>query len=116
MGIPRKSLLILLTVNKFRNDNRPFGPSKCPVHVRLPWIGSASQLIADKVTSCVARSYNAVKVQTIFTTSAAFRSIHKDVNPIFQQSNSIYKFQCYCDATYIGRTSQRLEVRVRQNV
>ena len=53
---------INLTVNKFRNDNRPFGPCKCPVYVRLPWIGSTSQLIADKVTSSVACFYNVVKV------------------------------------------------------
>ena len=37
------------TVNKFRNNIRSFDPSKCPVYVRLLWIGSPSQLIADKV-------------------------------------------------------------------
>ena len=103
-------------INKFGNDNRPFGPSKCPVYVRLPRIGSASQLIADKVTSFVARCCNAVNVQAILTTRTTFRSIHKDVLPIFQQSNLIYKFQCCCDATYIGRTSQRLEIRVKLHV
>ena len=82
MGILRKTLLILLTVYKFSNNNRPFSPSKCPVYVRLPWIGSASQLIA-KFTSSVARWYNAVKVQTIFTSRAIFCSIHKDVLLIF---------------------------------
>ena len=28
----------------------------------------------------------------------------------------IYKFQCCCDATYIGRISQCLDIRVRQHV
>ena len=107
---------INLTVNKFRNDNRPFAPSKYPVYVRLSWIGSASQLIADRVTYSVARCHNGVKVQTIFTTRTAFRSIHKDVLPIFQKSNSSYKFQCCFDATYLGCTSQRLEVRMKQHV
>ena len=39
---PKKVIVdtINLTVNKFKNDNRPFDPSKCPVYVRLPWIGS----------------------------------------------------------------------------
>ena len=36
-------------VNKFRNNIRPLGPSKYQVYVKLPWIGSPSQLIADKV-------------------------------------------------------------------
>ena len=78
-------------------------------------IASASRLIADKVTS-VARCYNAVKIETIFTTRAAFRSIRKDVPPIFWQSNLIYKFQCCYDVTYIERTSLRLEMSVRQHV
>ena len=100
-------------MNKFRNDDRPFSPS---VSVRRSWIGSACQLLADKFTYSVACCYNAVKVWTLFTTRATFRSLHKDVLPIFQQSNLIYKFQCYCDATYIGCTSQCLEVRVKQHV
>ena len=39
-----------------------------------------------------------------------------DVLPIFYQSLLIYKFECRCNSTYIGRTSQRLYVRVRQHV
>ena len=78
--------------------------------VWLPWIRSPSQLIVDKVSSSVTRCYVAM-VRTIFTAWAAFRSVPKDVLPIFQQSNLIYKFQCCCNTTYIGLTSQRLEVK-----
>ena len=53
---------------------------------------------------------------SIFVIRDAFRSIHKDVLPIFQQSNLIYKFQCQCNATYIGRTSQCLVVRIKRHV
>ena len=104
------------TVNKFRNNIWPLGPSKCPVYARLLWIGSLSQLIADEVSSSVTHYYNAAMVQTIFTTWAAFHSTHKDVLPIFQQTNLIYKFQCWCNATYRGHTSQCLQFRVKQNV
>ena len=103
-------------VNKFWNNIRPFSPSKCPVYVRLPWNGSPSQLIVYKVSSSVTHCYNMAMVQTIFTTQAAFCSIPKDVLPIFQQSNLIYKFQCSLNGTYIGCTSQRLEVKVKQCV
>ena len=75
-----------------------------------------SQLIAYKISSSVTRCYNAATIQTIFTTWAAFHSTHKDVLPIFQRSNLIYKFQYCCNATYIGRTSQHLEVMVKQHV
>ena len=56
------------TVDKFRNNIRPLSPFKCPVYVRLPWIGSPIQLIAEKVSSSVTRCYNAAWVQPIFTT------------------------------------------------
>ena len=90
-GYPEEVIVdtINKTVNKFRNNIKPFGPSKCPAYVKLPWIGSPYQLIANKFSSSVTHCYNAVMVQTIFTTWAAFPSIHKDVLPIFQQSNLI---------------------------
>ena len=115
-GILKKLLLTPSTKLFIRLGITSFGPSKCPVYVRLPWIGSPSQLIADKVSSSVTHCYNAARVRTIFTTWAAFRSIHKDVLPVFKQSNLIHKFQCCCNATYIGCTSQRLKVRVKQHV
>ena len=34
----------------------------------------------------------------------------------FLSSNKVYKFKCWCNSIYIGRTTQRLEVRVRQHV
>ena len=77
-GYPEKVIVdtIKKTVNKFRNNIRPLGPSKCPVYVRFSWIGSPSQLIANKVFSSVTRCYNAARVQTIFIIWATFRSIH----------------------------------------
>ena len=44
---------INLTVTKFKNKNKIFGLSKCPVYFRLPWTGPASQSFADKVASSV---------------------------------------------------------------
>ena len=68
-GYPEEVIVdtINKTVDKFRNNIRPFGSPKCPVYVRLPCIGSPSQLIADKVSSSVTRCYNAARVQTIFS-------------------------------------------------
>ena len=36
--------------------------------------------------------------------------------PIFKQSTLIYKFECQRSSTYIVRTCQRLEVRIRQHI
>ena len=102
-----------LTVTKFSNKNKIFGPSKCPVYFRLPWIGPASQSFVDKIASSVSRFNTA---RSIFTTKVAFNSIHKDVLPIFNQSLLIYKFKCWCNSIYIGRTSQHLDVRIKHHI
>ena len=103
-------------VTKFRDTNKVFGPLKCPVYFRLPWVGFATESIANKITSSVYRCYNAVNLSPIFTPRPAFNSTNKDKLPIFKQCNLIYKFICRCNSTYIGMTCQRLEVRVRQHI
>ena len=33
-----------------------------------------------------------------------------------QKSSVIYEYKCYCDNRYVGRTSQRLQNRIKQHV
>ena len=106
----------MYTVTRLKNTNKAFGPPKCPVYFRLPWVGSASQSFADKIASSVYHCYPAVNLRPIFTTRPAFNSTNRDKLPIFKQSNLIYKFVCQCSSTYIGMTCQCLEVRVRQHI
>ena len=69
---------IKYTVTRFKNTNQTFGPPKCPVYFRLPWVGSASQTFADKIASSVYRCYHAVNLRPIFTTRPAFNSTNKE--------------------------------------
>ena len=71
---------ISLTATKFKNKNKKFGPSKCPVYFRLPWIGPASLSFADKVSSSVYRCYHAVKVRSF--------------SPIIQLSTPFIRMVC----------------------
>ena len=73
-------------------------------------------LFAEKVASLMYRCYHAVKVRSIFTSKTAFKSLHKDVLPILKPSLLIYKFNCRCNSAYIGRTCQRLEIRIRLHI
>ena len=104
------------TVTKFKNLNKVFGPLKCPVYFRIPWVGSASQSFADKIASSVYCCYHAVNLRPIFTLRPAFNSTNKDKLAIFKQSNLIYKFTCRYNSTYIGMTCQCLKVRVSQHI
>ena len=101
------------TINK---KNKVFGPLKCPVYFRLPWVGSATESFANKIASFMYHCYHDVNLRPIFTLRLAFNSTNKDKLPIFKQSNLIYKFTCRCNSTYIGMTCQRLAVRVRQHI
>ena len=96
--------------------NKVFGPQKCPVYFRLPWVGSATESSANKIASSLYRCFHAVNLRPIFTSRSAFNSTNKDKLLIFKQSNLIYKFVYRCNSIYIGMTCQRLEVRVRQHI
>ena len=55
-------------------------------------------------------------VDVVFQTRTAFVSMRKDVLP-FQHINSvIYKYTCSCGSDYVGRTSNRLDLRIRQHL
>ena len=40
----------------------------------------------------------------------------KDVVPTKQQSMVVYQYVCRCDCRYVGRTSQRLQDRIKQHI
>ena len=40
----------------------------------------------------------------------------KDVLPANQRSMVIYEYVCHCDSRYVGRTTQRLQKRIKQHV
>ena len=92
------------------------GPKKCPVYLKLPWRGKTSEKFAHEIKKSVSRAYFTVSTRVIFTTNRMVPKTRKDVLPSPQLSNVIYQFQCRCDAVYVGRTSQRLEDRIKQHV
>ena len=51
---------IKFTETWLKNENKTFGPPKCPVYFRLPWVGSASQFFAERIASSVYRCYHSV--------------------------------------------------------
>ena len=54
--------------------------------------------------------------RVVYSTNELFPATNKDVLPALQNSNVIYQFSCHCDSQYVGRTSQRLQDRIKQHV
>ena len=98
------------------NSNPVHIVKKCPVYLHIPWIGNVSMKFEKQNTSAVKRCFFSVEPRVIFNTRQLFPAIKKDVLPSHHHSNVIYQFLCHCDSRYVGRTSQRLEERIKQHV
>ena len=79
-------------------------------------IGSASQQLEHQVKSAVQNCYGAVSPRLIFSSQCMLPAAKKDVLPANQRSMVIYEYVCHCDSRYVGRTTQRLQERIKQHV
>ena len=95
---------------------KPFRPEKCPVYLRAPWIGSASQQLEHQLKSAKQNCYGAVSPCLIFSSQCMLPAVKKNVLPANQKSMAIYEYVCHRDSQYVGRTTQRLQERIKQNV
>ena len=69
-----------------------------------------------QIKTAVKRCYFAVEPCIVYTTRQLLPVAKKDVLPAFHQSNIVYQFLCHCGSRYVGRTSQRLQQRIKQHV
>ena len=79
-------------------------------------IGSASQLLEHQVKSAVQNCYRAVSTCLIFPSQCVLPAAKKDVLPPNQRSMVICEYVCHCDSRYVGRTTQKLQKRIKQHV
>ena len=108
---------ILRTTARF-SIPKPFGPDKCPVYLKVPWMGEPSTKLPTTLPSSGVKAafdncFASVNPRVIFTSKSVLFIAHKNVVLVTKKSNVIYVFQCHCDSRYLGRTSQRLEGRIR---
>ena len=96
--------------------SKRFGPEKCPVYLRVPWIGKASIGLDKNVKTAVESCYGSVTTRVVFTSKRMLPVARKDVLPTTLKSSVVYEYSCHCDSRYVGRTSQRLQDRIKQHV
>ena len=87
-----------------------------PCYLHLPWLGIPSVGLENKIKASVKKCFFAVEQRVIFTSCPLLPAIKKDVLPALLLNNVVYNFSCHCDNRYVGRTSQRLQDRIRQHV
>ena len=77
-----------------------FGPEKCPVYLKVPWIGKASIGLDKNVKTALESCYGSVTTRVLFTSKRMLRVARKDVLPITLKSSVIYEYSCHYDSRY----------------
>ena len=107
--------VITKKMNQFCRPTQ-LGPRKCTVYLHLPWLGNVSMRYEMQIKTAVKRCYFTVEPCIVYTTRQLLPAAKKDVLLASHQSNIVYQFLCHCDSRYVGRTSQRLQQRIKQHV
>ena len=93
-----------------------FGPEKCPMYLRVPWMDKPSPNSEKEVKTVVESCYGSVSTRLVFASRRMLPVARKDVLPTTQKSSVIYEYKCHCDSLYVKRTSQRLQDCIKQHV
>ena len=108
-GYPESIIQITISKKIVLFNRKPkVGPQKCPVYLKLPWIGKISLNFEKKSKIAINRCYQAVEPRIIFTTRKILPAIHKDVLPSLQQSMVVYQYVSRCDCGGGGSTTRPL--------
>ena len=86
------------------------------VFIRLPWLGPASSAFENRIRRVTNATIPSCKPVCVFTIRKMLSTGRKDRLPAEQLSNVIYLYNCVCGHNYVGRTTQRLEERIKQQV
>ena len=104
------------------NAERQAGKLRMPF-IKVFWYDStrgmkprSTDCEADALTTTPSRRYGSVSTRLVFTSKRMLPVAGKDVLPVIQKSFVIYEYKCHCDSRYVGRTSQRLQDRIKQHV
>ena len=78
-----------------------FGPEKCPMYLRVPWIGKPSTNLEKEVRTAVESCCGSVRTRLVFTSKRMLPVARKHVLPTTQKSLVIYEYKCHCNSRYV---------------
>ena len=77
------SVYIKEKIGNFSADVK-FGPQKCLVYLKLPWIGDSSLHFESQIKQAITNCFFAVNPRVVYSTKKALLSIQKDCVPATQ--------------------------------
>ena len=91
---------------------KTFGQEKCPVYLKLPWIGNVSSKFENQTNKAITSCFYAVKPYVVYSSRVMLPSAKKDSAPTTQKNCVAYEFSCRCEARYVGSTTQKPADRI----
>ncbi|CAH8514216.1 unnamed protein product [Schistosoma curassoni] len=93
----------------------PTVPKKV-LFIKLQFINDTiEEVMTQKLRRAVQKTFNAAKLNVIFYNHPKIRTSIKDRLPEFAKSMCIYRFNCSCGASYIGRTIRQVRHRITEH-
>ena len=90
---------------------------KKPLYLQLPFRGDIiAELLKYRLRKAINGTFPAARLNLTFTTQGILRSNSKDKLSSLTTSMCIYKFNCSCGASYLGRTTRQLSKRIREHL
>ena len=102
---------VLVSYNKEKlakvSSDKLFGPEKCPVYLKLPWIGNVSSKFENQISKSITSCFYAVKPRAVYNTRVMLPSTKTGSVPTYQASCVVYEFSCLCEALYVECKASR---------
>ncbi|VDO66870.1 unnamed protein product [Schistosoma curassoni] len=113
-GYPMKFIDKHMTEKKTRTKI-PIVPKKV-LFIKLQFINDTiEEVMTRKLRRAVQKTFNTAKLNVIFYNHPKIRTSVKDRLPEFAKSMCIYRFNCSCVASYIGRTIRQVRHRITEH-
>ena len=102
-------------VIKLHNESfseKPYGPEKLHVVLKLPYAGKASYSMVNRVKSITESAYFAIKPRIIFTFKPLISLDVNDLISYLDKNCIVYKFYCSFDKIYIRQTTRHFKILI----
>ena len=86
------------------------------LHIKLDFKGDINhEILSKKLNKIIRQTFPAASLQLQFRTHPIIPQNSKDKLPSSTTSMCIYKFNCSCGSSYIGRTTRQLSKRIKEH-
>jgi hypothetical protein len=87
------------------------------VYIQFSFKGDdVASLISRRLRCALERTFPAAELVCLFKTTRIPLPQVKDSFPVLSTSHCVYKYECTCGSTYVGRTERKLSVRAAEHL